>query len=109
MLVELTNLTPAAGDTDFSNERERAEELLASNRLYRWTALDRGEDKVATLLDELEPVLMQLAHAPSQVSAEELQSMQKRIETKGLVFKLRIVRSDVRVTAQPRNNPQPSI
>jgi hypothetical protein len=110
MLVELTNLTPGSNDTDISNERERAEELLASNRLYRRTALDRGEDKVATLLDELEPVLMQLAHAPSQVSAEELQSMQKRIETKGLVFKLRVVRADVRNTAQPRNpHPQPSI
>lgn len=111
MLVELTNITPSSGDdTDISNERDRAEELLASNRLYRRTALDRGEDNVATLLDELEPVLMQLAHAPSSVSAEELQSMQKRIETKGLVFKLRVVRADARATTQRRNsNPQPSI
>jgi hypothetical protein len=117
MLIELTNIAPAGGDTDFSNKRERAEELLASNRLYRRTALDRGEDNVATLLDDLEPVLMQLAHAPSQVSAEELQSMQKRIETKGLVFKLRVVRADVRsdtradvrATSQPRRTTQPTI
>jgi hypothetical protein len=110
MLVELTNITPGSSDTDISNERERAEELLASNRLYRRTARDRGEDNVATLLDELEPVLMQLAHAPSSVSAEELQSMQKRIETKGLVFKLRVLRADARATTQRRNpNPQPSI
>ncbi|HYI11898.1 MAG TPA: hypothetical protein VEK57_22775 [Thermoanaerobaculia bacterium] len=109
MLIELTNIAPAGGDTDFTNKRERAEELLASNRLYRRTALDRGEENVATLLDQLEPVLMQLAHAPSQVSAEELQSMQKRIEAKGLVFKLRVVQADVRATSQPRRTPQPTI
>ena len=97
VLVELTNLTPD-GNTDFTTERERAGELLASNRLYRKTALDRGEEDVATLLDELEPVLLQIAHSPSQVSAEELRAMQKRVETKGLVFKLRVVRADVHRT-----------
>jgi hypothetical protein len=98
VLVELTNRTPN-GSTDITEERERAEELLASNRLYRRTALDRGEEDVATLLDELEPVLLQIAHSPSQVSAEELRAMQKRVESKGLVFKLRVVRADVKRTA----------
>ena len=98
VLVELTNRT-ADGTTDISEERERAEELLASNRLYRRTALDRGEEDVATLLDELEPVLLQIAHSPAQVSAEELRAMQKRVESKGLVFKLRVVRADVKRTA----------
>lgn len=98
VLVELTNRTPD-GSTDITTERERAEELLASNRLYRSTALDRGEEDVATLLDELEPVLLQIARSPSQVSAEELRAMQKRVESKGLVFKLRVVRADVHRTA----------
>jgi len=107
MLVELTNLTPKGntdGTTDITATRERAEELIDSNRLYRRTALDRGEDDVATLLDELEPVLMQIAHAPSQVSEEELRAMQKRVETKGLVFKLRVVRADVKRTAGTPTN-----
>jgi hypothetical protein len=98
VLVELTNLTPQ-GNTDITATRERAEDLIDSNRLYRRTALDRGEEDVATLLDELEPVLMQIAHAPSQVSEKELRTMQKRVETKGLVFKLRVVRADVKRTA----------
>jgi hypothetical protein len=104
VLVELTNLTPGDG-ADISAERDRAEELLASNRLYRRTASQRGEESVATLLDELEPVLMQIAHAPSQVSADELRSIQKRVEKKGLVFKLRVVRADVRATAMPHLQP----
>lgn len=95
VLVELANLD-AGGDTDITRKRQRAEELLASNRLYRQSALDRGEESVATLLSELEPVLLQIARAPDQVSSDELQRMQKRVENKELVFKLRVVRADVR-------------
>ncbi|HUR81012.1 MAG TPA: hypothetical protein VM733_09610 [Thermoanaerobaculia bacterium] len=105
VLVELTNLTPN-GNTDISATRDRAQELLESNRLYRTTATTRGEEDVATLLDELEPVLLQLAHAPAQVSDAELRAMQKRVEAKGLVFKLRVVRSDVNRDARA---PQTSI
>ena len=100
MLLELTNLTPKEG-VDVSTEQKRAEELLASNRLYRRTALDRGEDRVATLLEELEPVLMQIAHGPSQMTPEQLRRVQKRVETKELVFKLRVLRADVRATSTP--------
>jgi hypothetical protein len=107
MLLELTNLTPK-DDVDVSTEQKRAEELLASNRLYRRTALDRGEDRVATLLDELEPVLLQIAHGPSQMTPDELRKVQKRVETKGLVFKLRVLRADVRATAVPHLQ-QPNI
>jgi hypothetical protein len=107
MLIELTNLT-AKSDVDVTTEQQRAEELLASNRLYRRTAIDRGEDRVATLLDELEPVLMQIAHGPTQMSPEELRKVQKRVETKGLVFKLRVLRADVRATSVPHLQ-QPNI
>jgi hypothetical protein len=100
MLVELTNLT-VKEDTDISTEQQRAQELLLSNRLYRRTALDRGEDRVATLLDELEPMLMQIAHGPTQLTPDELRKVQKRVETKELVFKLRVLRADVRATAPP--------
>ncbi|PYQ28350.1 MAG: hypothetical protein DMF56_16200 [Acidobacteria bacterium] len=95
ILVELSNLKPEEG-LDIGPERARAEGLLASNRLYRRSAEDRGEENVATLLDDLEPVLMQIAHAPSQVSANELRAIQKRVEAKGLVLKLRVVRANVR-------------
>ena len=104
MLVELTNLAPGEG-ADITSEKERAEELLTSNRLYRQTASKRGEEDVATLLDELEPVLLQIAHAPSQVSADEIRDIQRRVEAKGLVFKLRVVRADVRNTSRTTHLP----
>jgi hypothetical protein len=108
MLVELTNIT-ASDNIDVSTEQQRAEELLVSNRLYRSTALDRGEDRVATLLDELEPMLMQIAHGPSQLTPDELRKIQKRVEAKGLVFKLRVLRADVRATSVPHLQQQPNI
>jgi ElaB/YqjD/DUF883 family membrane-anchored ribosome-binding protein len=108
VLMELTNLTPE-GNVDISGTRDRAQELLASNRLYRTTATNRGEEDVATLLDELEPVLLQLAHAPSEVSADELRHMQKRVESKGLVFKLRVVRADVNRESRTPAPPSTSI
>ncbi len=109
VLVELTNLTPKDGTIDIDAERAVAEELLTSNRLYRRTALDRGEESVATLLDELEPVLMQIAHAPNDMSADELRRIQKRVEAKGLVFKLRVVRNDTRTGEAANNLNQPNV
>lgn len=106
MLIELTNLTPADGEGfDITTERVRAEELLASNRIYRRTAVERGEGNVATLLDELEPVLLQIAHAPESMTAEELRTIQERVEAKGLVFKLRVVRAGVSRKSAPRTAP----
>lgn len=107
ILVELTNLKPQEG-TDISPERHRAEALLASNRLYRRTAEDRGQETVATLLDDLEPLLMQIAHAPKRLSANEVRAIQKRVEAKGLVLKLRVVRANVRATAAAINQ-QPNV
>ena len=107
ILVELTNLKPEEG-LDIGPERERAEALLASNRLYRHTAEGRGEENVATLLDDLEPVLLQIAHAPSQLTAEELRRIQKRVEAKGLVLKLRVVRASVRAKSAA-NLQQPNV
>jgi hypothetical protein len=101
ILVELTNLTPTDDNVDIAAERDLAEELLTSNRLYRRTALDRGEESVATLLDELEPVLMQIAHAPDDMTAAELRRIQKRVESKGLVFKMRVLRNDARTATIP--------
>ena len=109
ILVELTNITPKDKTVDIDAERAVAEELLTSNRLYRQTALDRGEESVATLLDELEPVLLQIAHAPDDMSADELRRIQKRVEAKGLVFKLRVVRNETRPAVALNNRNLPNV
>ena len=95
VLVELA-AADDQGTVDISDERTRAEQLVAANRLYRQTALSNGDAAVADLLDELERVLVDLAASPEHVSSEELNDVRRRIESRGLLFKVRVVSSDVR-------------
>lgn len=95
ILVELSN-SPTTGDVDISSEQQRAEELIASNRLYRQAADRSGDKDLVSVLDDLERVLLDVAHEPSQVNGEEMQAIRQRIESKGILFKVRVIGSKVR-------------
>lgn len=94
MLLELSN-ADARHPLDVSSESKRAGELVASNRIYRQTAARRGETRIASLLSDLEPVLVELSHAGSTLSPDEITALQKRIDSKGLLFKVRVVSAQV--------------
>lgn len=93
MLTELAN---AGNDGNVSAERERAEELVAANRLYRRTAETTGNGAIVSFLDELERLLVELAASPEQMSAEELAAVRRRIDTESLIFKIRALSSEIR-------------
>ena len=95
VLVELVNANPQR-TVDISAERRRAEDLVAPNRLYRLTAQRAGETGVANLLDELERTLIEIAHSPSRLSSPEFEDLRRRIEAQGILFKVRVVDSQVR-------------
>jgi hypothetical protein len=95
VLVELVN-AEGGGKVDISGERARAEQLVSSNRLYRQTAADTGDGNVVALLDELERVLVDVAASPETMSSQDLDEVRRRIESKGLLFKVRVVSSEVR-------------
>lgn len=90
LLVEVANADPGEAP-DFSAERTWAQDLLAANRLYRQSARHGGRARLATLLDELEPFLLELAHATDETSPEEMQALRDRIEEQALLFKVRIL------------------
>ena len=90
MLLEVAN-ADAGRSLDMSGESKRAEDLVVSNRIYRQTATQRGETRIASLLSDIEPVLLELAHAGPSLSPEQLAALQKRIESKALLFKVRVV------------------
>jgi hypothetical protein len=96
VLVELVSAGDDKGSVDISSERARAEQLVAANRLYRQTAALTGDAATVSVLDELERVLVDVAASPSTVSQEELDSVRRRIESKELLFKVRVVSSQVR-------------
>ncbi len=94
ILVGLEHAQPAAPGQkaiNISAEQQRAEDLLQENRLYRQTAASEGDAGLASVLDELERVLVDIAHSPGEISPAQLQSIQKRIESRGILFKVRVI------------------
>jgi hypothetical protein len=100
VLVELANAgAPAAGRLDISYEQKTAEDLLESNRLYRQTAASNGDVATSALLEELERVLLEIAHSPSEVSARQLEELRRQIEDRGILFKVKVFGSRVEQSA----------
>ena len=95
VLIELAN-TNAKGPLDISSEQERAGDLVTETRLYRQTAAHTGDTRIASVLDELERVLVDITHAPSKISPQELGSLRQRLEADGILFKIRVLGSNVR-------------
>jgi len=113
MLVELSNAVPndpKQKEVNISAEQQRAEDLLQENRLYRQTALREGDAGLASVLDELERVLLDVAHSPEEVTPAQLEAIQKKIETRGILFKVRVVnkelqqRQEATTPAPPQND-----
>jgi len=78
--------------TDSAELQSEAQELLASNRLYRATASNAGDQELAGALDRLEGVLAEIANDP-KLSAADLQRVRKDMNTKGILFEIRVLRA----------------
>jgi hypothetical protein len=94
LLVEVMN-QEAEGSVDVSQTKQLAQDLVQSNRLYRQTALRDGDAGMANVLDDLERVLLNISHSPNEISAEDLASLQHQIEAQGILFKVRVIESQV--------------
>ena len=87
-LIEITNSDGAA---DISNEQRRAEALLSGNRLYRQAAARQGHAALTGVLEDLERVLLDIAHAPSELPESEITRLRERVEDQQLLFRLRVL------------------
>ena len=94
LLVEIMN-ADAKSSVDFSAEQAQARDLLDSNHLYRASAQQTGDPQIARLLDQLGRVLAEVANGPKEVSPEDLQQVRHTIQSEGLLFKVRVVGSEV--------------
>lgn len=88
VLVELANQT-VEGPVDFTSEQERAESLIVSNRLYRQAAAGAGERQTAELLEDLERVLLEIAHSPARLEPADYEQIRQRIHDAGILFKVK--------------------
>jgi hypothetical protein len=95
VLVEIAN-APAGEALDVSAERAVADELVSSGRLYRQAAVRSGDPALAEVLEELERVFVEVAAGPESLQPADLEKLQQRIEARGLLFKVRVVGTQVR-------------
>ncbi|HET9768860.1 MAG TPA: hypothetical protein VFS60_18595 [Thermoanaerobaculia bacterium] len=89
LFTELANSSPEE-TAALGGEQRAAQELLSANRLYRTAAERGGREGVAALLDEMEPVLVELSHLPAEPEPADLEFLRRRIDAQGLLFKTRI-------------------
>ncbi|HLJ73194.1 MAG TPA: hypothetical protein VKU62_01315 [Thermoanaerobaculia bacterium] len=97
MLTDVANADARHG-INLGDDQKRAVELVALNRIYQQSAVQHGDDRLASLLADLEPVLLEIAHSDGTLSPAEAVALQKRIDSKGLLFKVRVM------TAQKGNS-----
>ncbi len=102
LLMELENAGEGGGrQIDISLQREQAEELAVGSSLYEQAAEQAGEPGIANLLDDLNRVLLTVAHSPSKISPTELAELRSRIEGPGILFKLQVVDSGIEQRLKP--------
>jgi hypothetical protein len=94
LMTEIAN----SGDTPVSlaANRERAAELVKESRLVRQSLTAQGETQTTNFLDETERFLIEAAHTPDSKSGNEVLALRDRIESDSLLFKVRVVESNLR-------------
>jgi hypothetical protein len=104
LLTEISNAGGSggsdAGSLDFAMERSRAQDLVEEGRLMRQTLARQGASPTLTFLDETERFLLEVANAPDSVSPREVRELQQRISSGSLLFKVRIIESNLRTQGQ---------
>ena len=91
LLVQLEH-SQSPDTTGNAQLQSEAQELLASNRLYRVTASNTGDAALAGALDRLEGVLAEIANNPNLTEAD-LERVRNDMNTKGILFEIRILQA----------------
>lgn len=101
--IALSELMHASGGDDA--ERDRAADLVAVSRLLRQSAEHSGDTALDGLLGEIEVVLMELANAPAGTSGDAIAALRTRVESRDLLFRLRVLGDELRHRQDPPAAP----
>ena len=89
----LLEFVHAAAGGDASGERARAQELVGANRLYRQAASFAGDRAASNVLDDLERVLLEVAHGPSVPATSEAAASSTKEVAEDVLFEVKVLRS----------------
>jgi hypothetical protein len=91
LLTEVANMNDA-DSAEFAANRARAKDLVNEGRLLEQVMVS-GDDP---LLDEVGRFVLEVANAPDSVNAGEIQDLKQRIDAESLLFKVRIIETNLR-------------
>ena len=76
--------------TNVGYERKRAKELVYQNMMLRREADAAGDVQIASLLENLEPILLDIANLPARLDQDSVRVIRERVERKNIVALLRV-------------------
>ena len=83
-------LSESGVNSEVSHEKHRAQQLVYRNMMLRREADASGDVQVATLLENLEPILIDIANLPEKPQDEDLRVIKDRVERKNIVALLQV-------------------
>jgi hypothetical protein len=83
-------LNTREGAADVAYERKRAKQLVLQNMILRREADANGDVQSASLLENLEPILLDIANLPDKPDANAVRTIRERVERKNIVPLLQI-------------------
>jgi hypothetical protein len=78
--------------SDVSYEKVQSRKLLYQNIALRRNAAGRRDEPARELLDTLEPILLDIANLPDKARAQDVRSIEQRMEKKEIVAALQVRR-----------------
>jgi hypothetical protein len=99
LLTEISN----AGESDtaeLSDDRGRAQDLVEEGRIMRQTLAREGDTSTLALLDEVERFMLEVANSQEKLTPVEMRQLRERIGSGSLLFKVRIIESNLRNEGQ---------
>ena len=92
-LVEISNREVSAAD--LKALQAAADNLVTASRLFRAAAERAGEGQVASVMEETERLLVRFAVAPDAEAQGELSDLRKRVDSRDLLFRLKVMEAQV--------------
>jgi hypothetical protein len=75
--------------------RDEARSLLAANRVCRKNVAQKDDPELKTALDHLDDLLAEAANAPGGLNAKSIAKLQDEMNSDGLLFEVRVLRSRI--------------
>ena len=82
------NTREAAGEV--AHERKRAQQLVMQNMILRRAADANGDVQTSSLLENLEPILLDIANLPDKPDSNAVRTIRERVERKNIVPLLQV-------------------